>query len=234
MAVAKAIASLLGSDDPEEELIKILGSSDIARYGLPAIAGVSIKGSLQVRFGIPDTFSDIFGAPGQVVGDIYEGMRNISKGYYREGFEKAAPTAIGNISKSFREQHQGVTTRSGNPVFFGKEQIKGTSYDTFLRLLAFSPTGIAEKRDIKWAEQTTRARYNKQKSDLYKRYKRLHSKPPHKRDRNKALVLRADIRDFNQEIRDRKITRYVVPITLKSLRSAFRRMKKPPKGDRLR
>jgi len=237
IGIAKAIAALFDADDPEEEMIKwaedAFGGGKLARYGLPGLLGISLKGSLATRFDVPETTLDWFGAPGNVVADIWDGTKNLTKGFYREGFEQIAPVAARNISRGLRESKEGVTTRSGSPVFFGKDRLKGNSYDMVLRWLSFNPTGISEKREIQWNEYKTMGRYKEKRSELYKRYKRFYSKPPGKRNTKDKVDILADIRDFNIEVKRKKISRIVRPITKRSIKQSMRSLK-PSKRERER
>jgi len=237
IGIAKAIAALFDTDDPEEEMIKwaddAFGGGKLARYGLPGLLGVSLKGSLAMRVGIPGTFVDIFGAPGNVVADIWSGTKNITKGFYREGLEQIAPVAVSNISRGLRESGEGVTTQKGSPVFFGDERLKGNTYDMMLRWLSFNPTGISEKREIQWNEYKVMNRYKERRSELYKRYKRFYFKPPGKRNVEDIINITADIRDFNTEVKRKKISRIVRPITKRSIKQSMRSLK-PSKRERER
>ncbi|MCP3940932.1 MAG: PLxRFG domain-containing protein, partial [Desulfobacteraceae bacterium] len=240
IGIAKALSSVFGGGDPEEELIKLAESSfgmgDVARNGIMGIGdhGVDLKGSLATRFGVPNAFADIFGAPGSVVADWWEGGKNITKGHYQEGFEKILPAAVGNVLKGYRESTSGVTTRSGSPVFWGKEQIKGDSIDMILRMLSFNPTNISKKKEIQWSEYRTQARYRAKKSEIIKKFKSQMNIAIDKRNRHDILKIKADIRDFNAEIKNKKLTRFGLLITDKSLKDAKRRNVKAPKRERLR
>jgi len=234
MAIAKAISKIFDTDDPEEMVIKAMGGSDFVRYGLPSVLGLSIKGSLATRFELPKSALDIFGAPGSVVKDEVRGLYNLYQGNYREGIEKMFPTSLGSVSKAFRERNQGVTTRSGSPVYFGNKQIKGNNLDTVLRFLSFNPTNIDKKKTILYYDYKTKKRYNNYKRELNKRYKVFYLTRPENRDKNDIINLYADIRDFNKEIKNKKITRVVSPITRNSLHAALRRALRPSKQERLR
>ncbi|MCP3942943.1 MAG: PLxRFG domain-containing protein, partial [Desulfobacteraceae bacterium] len=240
IGIAKALSSAFGGDDPEEKLIKLAESSfgmgDVARNGIMGIGdhGVNLRGSLATRFGVPNAFADIFGAPGSVVSDWWEGGKNITKGHYQEGFEKILPAAIGNVSKGYRESTSGVTTRSGSPVFWGKDQLKGDSIDMILRMLSFNPTNISKKKEIQWSEYKTKVRYRAKKSEIIKKFKRQMNIAIDKRNRHDILKIKADIRDFNAEIKNKKLTRFGLLITDKSLKDARRRNVKAPKRERLR
>jgi hypothetical protein len=240
MGIAKAIAGALGGDDPEEKLIEFaeqaFGAGDITRNGIMGIGehGVNLRGSLATRFGTPDSVMDIFGAPGSVVGDIWDGGKNITKGYYQEGLEKILPAGISNISKGYRESTEGVTTKSGTPVFWGREQLKGDTIDMIIRMLSFNPTGISKKKEIQWNEYKIQSKYRDRKTDIYKRLKRFYGKPPNQRKRSDLAEIKADIRDFNIELREKKIIRFVPMITTDSVKAALRRTKQAPKRERLR
>ncbi len=240
MGLAKLISKLLDWDDPDEGLAQFMeknlgpGAGNLSRYGITGIGGhgVSLKGSLAFRFGAPGSFVDIFGAPGSVVSDIWEGGKNVVKGHYQEGFEKLAPAALGNVSRGIRESASGVTTRSGSPVFFGDEPLKGDTIDTILRVLSFNPTHVAKKRDIQWNEYQVQTRFKNRKTEIYKRLRLFYSQPPGKRSRHERIKIESDIRDFNNEVREKEISRYVPLITGQSIRNAV--SKKPSKKERLR
>ncbi len=239
MGIAKALSNAFGGDDPEEMVIsaakQLLGedSETFMRYGAAGLAGVSLKGSLAQRFGVPEKFVDIFGAPGAVVGDVYEGVNNITKGFYREGFEKMAPAFAQNISRGLRENSEGVTTRSGSPVFWGNDPLKADTIDMIMRFMSFNPVGIAGKREVQWKEYLSQNRFKEKKSAINKRFKKFYSKPSSERSKKDYIGLMADVRDFNETIKRKGLGRIVSPITNKSIKAALRSLK-PRKSERER
>ncbi|MBI9091820.1 MAG: PLxRFG domain-containing protein [Desulfobacterium sp.] len=239
IGIAKAISNAFGGDDPEEMVIsavkQLLGedSETFMRYGAAGLVGVSLKGSLAQRFGVPEKFVDIFGAPGAVVGDVFEGVDNITKGFYREGFEKMAPAFAQNISRGLRENSEGVTTRSGSPVFWGNDPLKADTIDMVMRFLSFNPVGIAGKREVQWKEYLKQNRFKGKKSDINKRFKRFYSKPQRERSKKDYVDLMADVRDFNETIKRKGLGRIVSPITNKSIKASLRSLK-PRKSERER
>ncbi|RLC27558.1 MAG: hypothetical protein DRH32_10125, partial [Deltaproteobacteria bacterium] len=229
MGVFKAISNALGGDDPEEKLIQLAEDNfgqtagRAARYGITGIGehGVSLKGSLSTRFGAPEDFYSIFGAPGSAIGDIISGGISIAKGQTQEGIEKILPSQMGGTLKAFREAKQGVTTRSGNKVFFGNKQIKGDTIDTVTRVLGFNPTRIAAKKEIKWNEYKLRDKYTAKKRDIYKKIKQYYYQDEHERNPNELKRLYAEARDFNLEIKDKKMTRFISPISKKTIKQSL-------------
>lgn len=240
VGVAKGLSSALGGDDPEEELIKLAESSfgmgDIARNGIMGIFdhGINLRGSLATRFGAPSTFMDIFGAPGAVVSDWWEGGKNITNGDFMQGAEKMLPAAAGNILKGYREHTTGATTRSGSPIFWGKEQLRGDSIDMILRMLSFNPTNLSKKKEIQWGEYKTQLRYRAKKSELIKKFKAEMNLTIDNRSRHDILRIKADIRDYNKRIKDNDLTRLGLLITERGMKDAMRRNVKAPKRERLR
>lgn len=240
MGIAKAIANALDMDDPEEAVIQVAEDNfgttfgNFARYGITGMSehGISLKGSLATRFGTPDSVMDLFGAPGSVLGDVFKGYKNLSKGYYMDALENVVPTALGNISKGIREATTGVTTKNGNPVYFGNEKVKGDILDTVLRVMSFNPTHISKKKEIRWNEYRVIQRYKEKKSDLYTQLRRKIMAG--QTSREDMIEWEADARDFNTELQSKGILRIVPPITRKSIKSALRELNKAPKRERMR
>ena len=222
MFILKIIFSMFGGDDPEEDIIQALGGSDLVRYGLPGLAGISLKGSLAINFDMPETTFDLLGAPGSVVADVYEGTKNLTQGFYQEGFEKIAPTAIGNLSRGLRESTEGVTTRNGKPVFWGSERLKGDTADMILRWLSFSPSGITEKREIQWHDYKIKSKYRERKALLYKRLRQFYMDSPNQRDPAVLAEIIADMNDFNEEIKAKNAEKLVPLITDRSRKQSLR------------
>ncbi len=222
MFILKIIFSMFGGDDPEEDIIQALGGSDLVRYGLPGLAGISLKGSLAINFDMPETTFDLLGAPGSVVADVYEGTKNLTQGFYQEGFEKIAPTAIGNLSRGLRESTEGVTTRNGKPVFWGSERLKGDTVDMILRWLSFSPSGITKKREIQWHDYKIKAKYKERKALLYKRLRQFYMDSPNQRDPAVLAEIIADMNDFNEEIKAKNAEKLVPLITDRSRKQSLR------------
>lgn len=161
--VLKIIASALGigGDDPEEwvydQLDKHLGehAETFGRYGLFGLAGVSLKGSLEIGItDIPTSVKDILGAPGSMVTDIAYGLGDFYKGDVWKGTERMLPHFAGAAMKSIREGTEGLTTRSGAPVFYGREPLVADTVDSVYRFMSFNPARIARVREKQWHERT--------------------------------------------------------------------------------
>ena len=237
ISLMKTISSLFDYDDPEEWILNNIskndGVQDVLKYGLAGLVGLNLKGSLQVDFNVDDNLVDLLGAPASMIQDIYHGTTNLTKGYWREGLEKIAPSSIGNISKAFREHKEGVTTRSGSPVFFGNKQIKGDEVDTLIRLLSFSPVKIAKKKDKLFSEYKIKSKFGKHKKEIYKRLKLYYNTPKNERDKRDLANITSDMHSLNKEIKNKGYTRFVSLFTKKSIKSALRSFK-PRLSERMR
>jgi hypothetical protein len=244
MFIANSILSAMGmgSDDPEEELYKFIetnfgGATErAARYGIPGLAGINIKGSVDVGMGsIPTSFVDIFGAPGAVVKDVYEGVQETAQGNVWKGLEGMAPNAIGSVSKAVRESTEGATKKSNAPIFYGNEQLKLSFHEAVARALSFSPAEMSEKKERMWSESNIKKKYSEDKDEILDKYRRFYLLPIDKRDKEKLYSLQTEVSEFNKRLLDRKINRAMVsPITYNSIKTSIRRAFKPNKFERYR
>ncbi|MDW7774678.1 MAG: PLxRFG domain-containing protein, partial [Desulfobulbaceae bacterium] len=159
---AMASAFGIGGDDPEEEFYawaeNTFGSDAFARHGVAGLAGVNLKGSLQLNNPMPTNMSELFGAPQAIFMDTKKGVEHIGKGEVYKGIEALLPTAFGNISRAAREHREGITTGSYSPVFYGNEPLKADEVDFATRLLSFNPSRLSAIREKQWSEKKVAAR----------------------------------------------------------------------------
>jgi hypothetical protein len=242
--IVKTLALLgIGGDDPEETFYDWVaenvgeGASQTARYGMVGVAGkgVSLKGSLAIGvFDVPTKLSDIVGAPGSVISDVYMGGENLIKGNISKGIEKALPSALGSTFRAVRERTEGVTTRTNAPVFFGKKQLKADNIDAILRFLSFNPAKIAKAREKKWKERKLEYKYRDMRTDIYTKLKKFYLQPKAKRKKDKYLDILQDIRQYNERVKSRELTRFIPLITKQSIKSNLKRSFRPDKKERRR
>jgi len=240
MPAIKMIFKAMDEDDPEEKIYQIAeelfgeAGGDVARYGLPGLAGVSLKGSLAPN--LPDFQEplDILGPIGGMMRNIYDGAVNITHGDYLKGIEKISPLAMGNVVKAYREVSEGVTTRSGDPVFFGNEPIKGDLGTGIMRAAGFNPIKIAKPREIQWNETTLKQQYAEMKRDIYSRIVRYHAQPVTKKDPDEWHEIVSEIKKFNARVKSHGLTDIVPQITGKTIKARMRRAYRPNKRERER
>ncbi|MDH5297870.1 MAG: hypothetical protein OEV91_02520 [Desulfobulbaceae bacterium] len=175
MALASALG--IGGDDPEEEYYKwaedTFGGGTFARHGLAGLAGVNLKGSLQVNNPMPTKLSELAGAPGAIVTDTWKAIQHFGRGEMAKGAEALLPTGFGSMSKSLREGSEGITTGSYGQVFYGDEPLKADNLDMALRFFSFNPARISGIREKQWNEKEVLASYQERKKDIYAKIKRL-------------------------------------------------------------
>jgi hypothetical protein len=230
------ILAALGDDRPEEGEEKFyawleenLGSltSDAARFGLAGLAGVSIKGSLEIRGpeNVPMTIPEIIGAPGSVVQDLYEGGKDILKGQAYRGVERMMPGAIRGGMQAAREYQEGVTTRKNVPMMHRGEAIRPTFEDTIIKALTFSPAETAKIKEQRWADQALVQKYGAERSDIYTRIRAYYQKPAEERTPEEYAAIIEEIREYNEKIRANhlKTIKGIGFITKESIKSALRR-----------
>jgi hypothetical protein len=237
------VKALTDSDDPEEEfydwLLREVGApaERAARFGLFGMAGVSLKGSLELGIlDVPTKPADLLGAPGSVVGDAYDGIKKLTKGDILKGTEQLLPLGFAAPIKAFRERTQGLTTRSNAPLFYGTEPVKLTGWETALRSLAFNPARIASVREEQWREIKTEQGYRRRKYDIYSRIKKYYLLPPKERTKERWGEILAMIEEYNAHVMEtgadrRGLAQY---ITRESIRQSLRRAFRPSRRERLR
>jgi hypothetical protein len=209
-----------------------MGNSDFLRYGIPAVAGISLKGSLAMDFSPPKEIIDIFGAPGSLVRDEYEGVKNLTKGYYEQAAEKMLPSGLSKPLKAHRERTQGITTASGKPVFFGNKKLKLSKHDAWLMMFSFNPMGIDKKRTILYNEYEKKKWFREKKAEIYRDIRLFYSVPEEERSDAVAIKIKAEIANFNALIKKYDAEDFVTPIG--SLKRLFREINLPPKRERTR
>ncbi len=225
--IMPVLEKILPGDDPEEDFYTwaedTFGSDRFFRHGVFGVAGVNLKGSLQMNNPFPTRMAEIAGAPGAVFVDLYKGIEELYQGNILKGVEKVLPAGFGNISKAFREGTEGVTTGSYSPVFYGDEPLKATPLDLVLRMGSFNPARLSSIREEQWKERRITQIFAERRRKIYGKYKKL------------VLFGKGDIAKIMKEVaRYNELVhgtgRNDIPmLTRKSLNSVIRRARKPSK-----
>jgi len=229
----------LGGDDPEEEFYTWAektfgkGGATLARQGIPGLAGVSFKGSLQVNNPVPMRLSELFGAPQSVITDVIKSGKHLASGEYYKSFESFMPTAFGNMSKAVRESREGVTTGSYGQVFYGSKPLKANGWDAFVRFISFNPARLSGIREKQWNEKQVKAKYQKRRSKINHKFSKAYIQYHGKVPGWKLAELLKEVNYYNDLVRGSGRTD-IGPITGRSLRSVIKRTVVAPKNERLR
>ncbi|MBF0102041.1 MAG: hypothetical protein HQK77_14155, partial [Desulfobacterales bacterium] len=241
--LAKALG--IGGDDPEEETYKWIGDTfgeapeTFSRYGVAGLAGVSLKGSLQIGItDLPSSIGDLLGAPGAMLyKDPMMMMKAINRGAWSKAFEKAPimPLFLANPIKAAREYTEGVTTWGNYPVYYKDKPLVADATDAVMRALSFNPIGIAKPTETQYKESKLTKSYNAEKEDIYALYRKmlLSKKAASMMD---WMELLSNIQQFNNRIGAAGLDRrgLVQPITDKSLKTITTKFYQPPMVERLR
>ena len=238
LPLAKIVAKLFGADDPEEKIYQVFedafgeSGSDAARYGLPGLAGVNFKGSLAPNLPDFEGPADILGPIAGMWQNIWDGGKFVLDGDTYKGVEKMTPSFIGSAMKGYREATEGVTTKGGAPVFFGREQVKGDTGTALLKLVGFNPVKTSKPREIQWNEYQLRKTYQERKRKITDRavkyFMSRHRDPVEWQD------IVADARALNARIKSSDIARYVPLITMKTFKNKIKMARRPRRSERLR
>ena len=223
------IIGSLWSDDPEEELYKIIESrfgtyaGNFSRFGVFGMFGhgISVKGSMEAVgiSDLPTSFKDLVGAPGSVLTDIYDGFGELKRGNGMKAAEKFLPTGLGAPVKAYREYTEGITTKSNAPVFFEGKPLKADAIDAFLRALSFNPSRIAGAREKVWGEKVSEQAFMERRKDIYSRVKKYYLDTD--RDPEDLQDIEIDIAAYNQRAKNSGQT----VIKAKNIKSILKRAK---------
>ena len=124
------IAKGMGAgDDPEEEFYEwveeTFGSDAIARHGLPGMAGINLKGSIEMNNPVPTSMGELFGAPQAIIKDTVKAAKYAGKGELMKAGEALLPTAIGSAIRAAREGQRGDHHRQLQPGILWRRAVAG-------------------------------------------------------------------------------------------------------------
>ncbi|HQH70517.1 MAG TPA: PLxRFG domain-containing protein, partial [bacterium] len=227
-------------DDPEEALMEFLqenvgdSAEMAARFGVFGLAGVNLKGSLQVGItDIPTKVTDLLGAPYEVWVDLTGGIGDMIRGDITKGAEKVSPLFLGNMLKALREYNEGLTTKSNAPIFFGNEQARADTTDAVLRFLSFNPSRLARIHEKQFNERLTEAEFTESRQDIYAKFKKYFLMPEEKRTKAAYIDLLSEVSEYNNRVQG--VGRADIPrITGESIRNALRQAVRAPRKERIR
>lgn len=157
---------------------------DAATYGVPALVGVNLSGSLgmelpvferieydqQLTDQVLDNSLEILGVPVALIEDI-----GLAAGYLRQGntgraLEEVLPAGLANILKAHRLTTKGAYTRSGRPIALPgeTEAHRLTAEEAIAQAIGFQPLSRAKSWDAySTAEDLKNFRQSKQKQLVY-------------------------------------------------------------------
>jgi hypothetical protein len=229
-----ALASFIGvgGDDPEEEFYAwmedVFGSDRLGRHGLAGLAGINIKGSLQVNSPMPTKLSELAGAPGAIFADLAKGAKHFAMGEILKGVESVAPTALGSAVRALRESSEGVTTGTYGTVFYGNEPLKADSTDSVLRFLSFNPAETSGIREKQFKERNVAQNYQEEKREINAVIKRHVLEGKGVTPEDMKVIMKFNERAIGTGRPD------IRPITPESIRLMLRMSMKPSKLERSR
>lgn len=243
VAVLKAFTDW---DDPEEELYswaeKSFGGGEWLRSGLVGVGGrganlrasigVNLAPSANLKELLDMKFVDVLGAPVAVVTDEVKGLNLMRQGFVMKGSEKMLPTGASNILRAYRESTEGVTTLSGNPVFYGDKPLKGTATDAVLRFFSFNPARMAAIKETQWSEKGISKAYSDMRHEIYDSFRQFYLLPEEEQTAERMAELVRMVSEYNARVKGKGYS-YVKPIVGRDIAANMRRAFTAPKRERL-
>ena len=238
--VVNALLSLVGADtdDPEEALYKWVykncgkTAERFAEQGMFGLLGLNLKGSLQLNMtDMPTNLIELFGAPGSVVQDFGEGIYGLAHGEPSKGLEAILPNAFAAPIRAHREYSEGVTTRKNTPVFYGREQLKSSYLDAWIKALSFNPSEISSKKGDIWRAKKIEQKYMDRRQKINARIKSFYLKPVKDRSVKEWADIMESVYEYNQKLKRNGMGGTLNPITPKTIDQYIKRTFKPSKRD---
>jgi hypothetical protein len=196
--------------------------------------GPSLTGSLD--FGLmeyPKNIAELFGAPGGVAKDIYDGFHSIIHGEVWKGTEKLLPTAAAAPLKAIRQSTEGFTTAKDTPIFYGKDPLKFDMTEAIMQGFSFSPARTSMIRDKQWGEKKKAAAMQEELSNIYSYAKRVFMKPYDDRTEADVSEITARMAAYNNEIESDK-TLPLTKLNWRRIMTGVKRSMQPTKRERMR
>jgi hypothetical protein len=198
--------------------------AEVGTFGLPALVGADLSGSLRIKF--PDITDpgqlfqeSAFGVYGGVATKGADAVKNLIDGKALKAFEAAAPVAIEKPLKSVRLFKEGATTKSGKTIFSGSgKPLQVSLREAITQGLGFRPGRLAFESGKFRQFRNVEGFFKNRRAALFRQFRTARSSS----DRQEIFQA---IREYNREAR--KLKGAVPLITTKSFKRALR--EKPSK-----
>ncbi|RLC08769.1 MAG: hypothetical protein DRI24_22845, partial [Deltaproteobacteria bacterium] len=226
-------------DDPEEEFYgyieKAFGSNTFARTGLIGVTtGFSFKGNLEPNIPSFAKTTDLLGAPMNVFLDVAKAIDHFRYDEYSKATEALMPLVIGNIVKGKREYYEGVTTGGYGPKYYGPNAVKSSEYEFLLRTLSLTPNRLQKVGAKQWSEKKQRAKYDKMRKGILRKYKHYLVKSPADRNPDRLYTLALARHHYNEMVSELSPNKLIPYATDKWLMRNLKTTFKPDRFERTR
>lgn len=216
--LAMALASIFFGDDAEEEFkkgtIELLGPT-AAAFLLNGVPGHALDINLSSRIGMPDLWfrspdrqlegadefnywqSQLLGFLPAMAGNMFRGYTQIQDGKVYRGIETASPKFIKDMMRAGRFAQEGVTNMRGDALV---SELKPG--ELIAQMMGFTPAVVTEQYERNSALINAERRIMDARRQLMDRYAVAHKQG----DTEETQKIREDIKAFNQENREVRIT----------------------------
>jgi len=206
--IAEVIFGLFGlepPEDPEEDVYQFIEdqfgpeAEYAARFGLIGAGGADLRGSLAVNFDVPESPMEMFGAPYGMYEDVKSSIDYTMKGDYLRAAEELSFRAITAPLKAYREYNYGVTSKRDVPIVYQGKPLYPGPWDTFIRGIGGSPTGVSGPREELWTQRTIEMKYDEKRSIIWDRVRHWVSRG---KSRSAWREIQKDIDAYNKTVEE--------------------------------
>lgn len=144
-SIEALITKLTGKNVGAEAAKRAGDYSEYVLYGMPALFGVDLTGSISIE--APTSIEDVLGIPASLVRDSVNTYKDLKGGDYYRAVEDFPLNfqVVSNAMKANRMTDRGQQTRTGKVIFDDEgEPIKMTGVEAAGKILGFQPTRISE------------------------------------------------------------------------------------------
>jgi hypothetical protein len=190
--------------------------AELGMYGLPAVFGANLSGSLSIGFpglGQGTPADTVFGVWGGLTQKAKNAVQAVGVKDYGRAIEEVSPEVLRSAIAAYRMASAPVTTRLGKPLFDkeGKPLQLGIG-EAAIRGLGVQPT--------RYIDETSQAR-SVMVIEKYYRDKHQHiidefHVARNKKDTNAAKNLMKNVKEYNQDIKDNDVVGLIKPMKLSS------------------
>lgn len=162
---------LTGSDAWDDLKKKIGGSAEAVRYGLPALAGLSLHSSFDMD--PPSSWDELVGVPASIIKNYGNAWSSVGLHEYSKAMEYTVPLKVARDALVGRRLYTtGLTTAGGKAVNIeGKpEPYKITGLEAVGQAAGFTPHTVTKLRDVRMSIQNVTATQQTKQNEFVTRY----------------------------------------------------------------
>lgn len=153
-----------------EAMVELTGSPQIAQLitnGSTRALGLDMTNRIGIGNVVPNDFEEAGGVPLSItIGKVGKALTSIKDGKIGDAAAEMMPLILKNPYDALKWHNKGIRTMNGDPVFTPDEVTAG---DVAAKALGWTPSKVAERRAMEWAQQRAGKATQELKTKFYRR-----------------------------------------------------------------